>query len=311
MIDRYSNRIKVTSGVIILYYPLWILLEYLLGAHFNPPIQSFESIGLFFILVTGCHMLTHYSPCLLVGQPRDLKRLLRINKVTARQVLLSFMIFAAYNIIAVYLITAQDALLFRYFDISFEMNDYIAAQSIPVMFVMILVIGLLIPIGEELFYRGFLLRGMEGISKTFAILASAFYFAIYHNNPHRLITLFLFGLIFGLVVKYTNSIIPGTIMHIITNTSFVVFGYLQSGNTAPAQYGDLLSRYKLLENELFLLASFVFSVIICVFSIIKLKKIALESSCEAHESAFKEKSDLWFILPAYGISILVFLIKVF
>ncbi len=115
-----------------------------------------------------------------------------------------------YNIISAILITFQDIIL-RLFDSNFIMNDYIIADNFPTLIVLVITAGLLVPICEEVFFRGFLIRGLSGLGTKFAIFASAYYFAIYHNNPYRFITLMLFGVMIGFIVHYTNSIIPGII----------------------------------------------------------------------------------------------------
>jgi len=298
--------------VIVAYYILWNIIELFWGQHFNPHIQSYGAIVAFFITVSCSHIITHYSPCLLFAHIKkiNLVKLLRIHRVTSKQLMLSFIIFIAYNLISAYLLITQDIIL-SYFNISFIMNNYIVADNLASLIVLLLTVGILIPVGEELFYRGFLIRGMEGINKYFAIVASAFFFAIYHNNPYRLITLFLFGLLFGLIVHYTNSLIPGIIMHSITNSVFVVYGFIHGRESMTQQYGDLSSSpVSLFNNNIVLFIIFLISSAVCVLSLRKLKTMAGKEDNPTILTPYDRKIGLFTIIPAYIIITVIFLLRV-
>lgn len=301
------------GSVIVAYYVLWNVTEFFWGRYFNPHVQSYGSIATFFITVSFCHIITHYSPCLLFAHIKNINlvKLLRLHKVTLKQLILSFAIFIAFNLISACLLIAQDTIL-SYFNISFRMNDYIVADNLASLIVLILTVGVLIPVGEEFFYRGFLIRGMESINKHFAIIASAFFFAIYHNNPYRLITLFLFGVLFGLIVHYTNSLIPGIIMHIITNSVFVVYGFVHGRESMTQQYGDLSSSpVSLFNNNIVLFIIFLISSSVCILALKKLRAIAVkaENNHNILPPHYK-KGGLFTIIPAYIIVTGIFLLRV-
>ena len=301
------------ATVIVMYSLLWNIAEFLWGGYFNPSNQSYTTIITFFIIVSLCHITTHYLPCLLFARIKNINlvNLLRINKITLQQIILSFVIFIAYNLISVYLLITQDFIL-SYFNINFQMNDYIVAENVGALMVLILTVGILIPIGEEFFYRGFLIRGMENINKQFAIIASAFFFAIYHNNPHRLTTLFLFGVLLGLIVHYTNSLIPGIIMHVITNTVFVIYGFIQGRESMVNQYEDLSSSpVNLLNNNILLFLIFLISIGACIMSLKKLRNLAVKKINNYNIlPANNRKIGMFFIIPAYIVITVVFLLRV-
>ncbi|SCY55197.1 CPBP family intramembrane glutamic endopeptidase [Alkaliphilus peptidifermentans] len=297
--------------VSVMYYILWNIFEFFLAKHFNPNIQSYSAIVTFFITVSFCHIITHYSPCFLFAYIKNINliKLLRLNKVTLKQLFLSFVIFIAFNLISVYLLTVQDIIL-SYFNISFKMNDYIVADNVATLIVLVITVGILIPVGEEFFYRGFLISGMESINKYFAITASAFLFAIYHNNPHRLITLFLFSILLGLIVHYTNSLIPGIIMHIITNTVFVVYGFIQGKESMMQQYGDLSSTpVSLLNNNIVLFIVFLISSTVCILSLRKLRAMAVQEDSYNVLSRHDRNSGLFIIITTYIILTGIFLLR--
>lgn len=62
---------------------------------------------------------------------------------------------------------------------------------------MFLYAAILAPIGEEVLFRGFVLRTLRPYGKRFAILGSAFLFGIYHGNLIQTPYAFLAGLLLG------------------------------------------------------------------------------------------------------------------
>ncbi len=83
-----------------------------------------------------------------------------------------------------------------------------------------LAIGLLAPLGEEVVFRGAILRSLlQWCSKPWAaIVISALIFAVAHMNPAQLPHAFLIGLLLGWLYYRTNSIIPGMAYHWVNNS---------------------------------------------------------------------------------------------
>ncbi|MBD5139712.1 MAG: CPBP family intramembrane metalloprotease [Ruminococcus sp.] len=77
---------------------------------------------------------------------------------------------------------------------------------------------ILAPIGEELVYRGIVLRCTAKISQRFAIFFSAFIFGIMHGNPYQFVLGFLLGIPMAIITIRTGSIIPSIICHMSANT---------------------------------------------------------------------------------------------
>ncbi|MDE6596938.1 MAG: CPBP family intramembrane metalloprotease [Oscillospiraceae bacterium] len=75
----------------------------------------------------------------------------------------------------------------------------------------------LAPIGEELIYRGIVLRCSAKISQRFAIFFSAFIFGIMHGNPYQFVLGFLLGIPLAMVTLKTGSIVPAIICHMTNN----------------------------------------------------------------------------------------------
>lgn len=83
-----------------------------------------------------------------------------------------------------------------------------------------LAIGLLAPLGEEVVFRGAILRSLlQWCSKPWAaIVISALIFAVAHMNPAQLPHAFLIGLLLGWLYYRTDSIIPGMTYHWVNNS---------------------------------------------------------------------------------------------
>lgn len=76
---------------------------------------------------------------------------------------------------------------------------------------------ILAPIGEELIYRGVVLRCSAKVSQRFAIFFSAFIFGIMHGNPYQFVLGFLLGIPLAMITIRTGSIIPAIICHMVNN----------------------------------------------------------------------------------------------
>lgn len=76
---------------------------------------------------------------------------------------------------------------------------------------------ILAPIGEELIYRGVVLRYAAKVSQRFAIFFSAFIFGIMHGNPYQFVLGFLLGIPMAIVTIKTGTLIPAIICHMANN----------------------------------------------------------------------------------------------
>lgn len=83
-------------------------------------------------------------------------------------------------------------------------------------FSMFLYAGIIAPIGEEILFRGLILRSLQPYGKKFAILTSAFLFGIFHGNFLQTPYALLVGLLLGYVtVEY--SIGWAMVLHMFNN----------------------------------------------------------------------------------------------
>lgn len=92
---------------------------------------------------------------------------------------------------------------------------------------LVLLVGVLPALCEELFFRGFLLSGFDagfrGRGRAVrAILVSAVCFALFHIFPEKWFTTFVIGVTLAWIAVRTGSIWPGVVAHAMNNASVVL-----------------------------------------------------------------------------------------
>lgn len=93
---------------------------------------------------------------------------------------------------------------------------------------------ILAPIGEELIYRGVVLRCASKVSQRFGIFFSAFIFGIMHGNPYQLVLGFLIGIPMAVITIKSGSLVPSIICHVCNNIIAsipMVIGYFNEDMT--------------------------------------------------------------------------------
>jgi membrane protease YdiL (CAAX protease family) len=96
-------------------------------------------------------------------------------------------------------------------------------------------IWLIIPICEELVFRGFLFREIKRIVNwKYAIVIQAALFGIIHFNPIQSSYTFVIALFFGYAYQKTGKIAIPILMHILFNIMGTSLGFLSDENAAMA-----------------------------------------------------------------------------
>jgi len=96
-------------------------------------------------------------------------------------------------------------------------TNYVLEHSPQVYIADIISSVILAPIGEELIYRGVVLRCAAKVSQRFAIFLSAFVFGIMHGNPYQFVLGFMLGIPMAIITIKTGSLIPSIICHMSNN----------------------------------------------------------------------------------------------
>jgi membrane protease YdiL (CAAX protease family) len=98
----------------------------------------------------------------------------------------------------------------------------LAAASPVGLLLAILVIGGLAPVGEELFFRGFMLTRLRRVwSAGPAILVTAIAFGVIHGEWVHGVLATGIGIYLGLVTERSASVIPAVICHVANNAASV------------------------------------------------------------------------------------------
>lgn len=93
----------------------------------------------------------------------------------------------------------------------------------------LLVGGLVAPVVEEAFFRGYLFAGLRRhLGRRPAVLLSASLFALAHVLPTSWPPIFVLGILFALLYEQTASAWPAIILHAAINTLAFVASYLLS-----------------------------------------------------------------------------------
>ena len=117
-----------------------------------------------------------------------------------------------------------------------EMNSATEASGTVSMFIYA---SLVAPIGEEIIYRGFVMRSMERYGKVLAIVFSAIVFGVMHGNLHQIFFAFTSGLVLGFVAM-NYSIKWSIALHMINNCIFGdLLQYITGG--LPSEVSTLIT----------------------------------------------------------------------
>lgn len=289
MINKRENISKKLNAQQISYlflvlYLLWWIMEVIINNYIRNFSSSYIFLGGLLILGISSQVGLNLVPGLIYSKYKqsNIKEVYNINPISRKQLILSFILFLSSSGIAFFLDSIMNLILNR-FGLHYEMNDYIIASDIPTLIILIIVGGIITPICEELFYRGFLISGFKQRGIKYAIVYSAFCFFIMHTNPYRLSGLLIYSISMGLVVYYTNSTLPGIIFHILTNTLFEIGSFILRGNLVNKYFtknnGNNLGGILILKY--FVIGSLaIISVILSIFAIRRLKEIWKENGGE-------------------------------
>lgn len=95
-------------------------------------------------------------------------------------------------------------------------RDAVGIGTLPVP--LLFLAGALLPaVCEEILFRGAILQSLRGTMGKWAIVLTAFLFAILHLDPWRLVSTFALGLMAGLIVWQTGSLFAGVLFHLTNN----------------------------------------------------------------------------------------------
>ncbi len=103
----------------------------------------------------------------------------------------------------------------------------------------VLVVCLVGPIMEELFFRRLVLRRLLPYGRVFAIVVSAAAFGLFHGNFFQMFMAFGVGLGLGYITVRTGSLKHAVFMHILINTYSSVISFMLEDFPIAATVGSL------------------------------------------------------------------------
>ena len=133
--------------------------------------------------------------------------------------------------------------------------------------VLILVVGIIGPILEELVFRRFIIDRIRPYGEFLAVIFSALTFGMFHGNFYQLFYAFAIGFILGYIYIRSKNIIYPIILHIAFNSFSVI---QQSFLTASKSFGDIKAVYYLFIGLYYTMIAF--SLALTVLGVIKLIK---------------------------------------
>jgi membrane protease YdiL (CAAX protease family) len=109
-------------------------------------------------------------------------------------------------------------------------------------------------IGEEMFFRGVLMRFAKKRTRTMAIpiIFTAIVFAYSHSNIYGYLSIFLAGVLLAVIYNLTGSLWCSILGHFVFNGLQVIIVYLGSSNTAARSFAanDTLPYYYVVAGAL-------------------------------------------------------------
>ncbi len=135
---------------------------------------------------------------------------------------------------------------------------FLETGSIGGLVVNLIMIALLAAIGEELLFRGALLKMIFVASKNIhvAVWISAFIFSAFHLQFYGFVPRMLLGLLFGYIFIWSGSLWIPIILHFIFNGISVVAAFLYQRGTIDVDFESLGTT----QNSLIIILSVIVSV---------------------------------------------------
>lgn len=123
----------------------------------------------------------------------------------------------------------------------------VMVHTIPEMLFVIFVVALVPAFSEEFLFRGLVQRNFEySFGLAGGAVVAGIIFALYHLNPFTLVPLMALGIVFGLLVYKTGSIVAAILAHFMNNLIAIVSVFyrreeiLLPAETDPSVTGTLI-----------------------------------------------------------------------
>lgn len=164
----------------------------------------------------------------LVFKGYDLKYVLKLNKLSYKQIIIIPLISICIAFIGIFLNTIMLFILSLFGDFTRVSQNIPIASSSSNFIILLLVTALTPAICEEALFRGLMLSCYEQLGIKKAIIASGIFFGIFHFsvNIQGLLGLSFMGIIFAYIVFKTNSLFASILAHLFYNSFGDIMKYI-------------------------------------------------------------------------------------
>lgn len=156
-----------------------------------------------------------------------------------------------------------------------SINIMTSGNSAGILIVNIMIVGIFAGLGEELFFRGGLMRllgGVKSIGTHKAIWISAIIFSALHLQFFGFVPRMLLGVFFGYLLAWSGSLWLPILMHIINNSIIVTFEWINQTNGTDIDINSIGTGSS--TSNIIILAS---SIVLTVFSLFLLYKFSKQN----------------------------------
>jgi membrane protease YdiL (CAAX protease family) len=122
-----------------------------------------------------------------------------------------------------------------------EMTDaFLQVDTAMGLMVNLLIIGLLAAVGEELLFRGVILKMFrESVNNVhLAVFFSALLFSAFHGQFYGFVPRAMLGVMFGYIFVWTGSLWVPILLHLLFNSVSVVVAFLYTKGLMDVNYED-------------------------------------------------------------------------
>ncbi|MBQ3182652.1 MAG: CPBP family intramembrane metalloprotease [Clostridia bacterium] len=101
--------------------------------------------------------------------------------------------------------------------------------------IVLVIIGIIPAVCEELLFRGYLFSSFKGKkSKVAAVIITSVLFSVIHFDMYKMVPIFIMALAFGYITAKTDSVLIPMIFHLVNNSMAVVSFYVLRGEETTA-----------------------------------------------------------------------------
>lgn len=211
-----KNRETFTSN--ITDYIWWILFVFTLAAG-GFWVTFALSLSQVMILISQGYIFVTVL-CYIIITKQNLWKLIWVKKISFVTVLL--IIIFTYSILPLLSMVNAISMLFSTNVIQNTVSQ-VVGNSLSIGLILVALIPAFV---EEVTYRGAVYHGMRGARPMKGIIISALLFGAMHMNFNQFFYAALIGIIMGLLVEATGSILSSMVMHFVFNANSVVLLFL-------------------------------------------------------------------------------------